>query len=265
VLADQLGRSVGDMYAGAIFPGLVLNRAVRGLCSRHHAAVSQIGAGAAGRSAPAARLEACRPRALRADPPLALIFLVLGTIFLGIATPTEGGAMGATGALALALINRRLKLGAAQAGHELDRQADFVVVFHSWSRDRIQPHVPRRERRPCGSSTCSPACPRPDRLSHRRERPLPSCSRSSSISFELAFIIVPLLAPVADKLGIDLIWFGVAARCQHADLVHAPAVRLRAVLPAQRGPGREYLDKISGKSTPPVTTGQIYWGRCRSW
>ena len=49
-------------------------------------------------------------------PPLALIFLVLGTIFLGIATPTEGGAMGAVGALVMALARRRLDLHAAAAG-----------------------------------------------------------------------------------------------------------------------------------------------------
>ena len=52
--------------------------------------------------------------------------------------------------------------------------------------------------------------------------------------FELSFIVIPLIGPVADKLGIDLIWFGVLLGGQHADLVHAPAVRLRAVLPAQR-------------------------------
>ncbi len=50
--------------------------------------------------------------------------------------------------------------------------------------------------------------------------------------FELSFIVVPLLAPVADKLGIDLIWFGVLLASEHADLLHAPAVRLCAVLPA---------------------------------
>jgi hypothetical protein len=48
--------------------------------------------------------------------------------------------------------------------------------------------------------------------------------------FELSFIVVPLLAPVAQKLGIDLIWFGVLLGGEHADLVHASAVRLRAVL-----------------------------------
>jgi len=78
--------------------------------------------------------------------------------------------------------------------------------------------------------------------------------------FELAFIIVPLLAPVADKLGIDLIWFGVLLGVNmQTSFMHPPfgfaLFYLRSVAPA-----REYPDKISGKSTPPVTTGQIYWG-----
>ena len=56
--------------------------------------------------------------------------------------------------------------------------------------------------------------------------------------FELAFIIVPLLVAPAEALGIDLIWFGVILGREHADLVHAPALRLCAVLPALgRGQG----------------------------
>jgi len=108
VLADQLGRSVGDMYQGAILPGLGLTALyfvyVMGRAIFNPA------------SAPALPPEARTLRGFKLlrrvvfvlIPPLALIFLVLGTIFLGVATPTEGGAMGATGALILALINRRL-------------------------------------------------------------------------------------------------------------------------------------------------------------
>ena len=66
---------------------------------------------------------------------------------------------------------------------------------------------------------------------------------------------------MAEKLGIDLVWFGVLHRGQHADLVHAPAVRLRAVLPAQRGADDDYNDKDHRrKPIAKVTTGQIYWG-----
>ena len=79
--------------------------------------------------------------------------------------------------------------------------------------------------------------------------------------FELSFIIIPLIGPVADKLGVDLIWFGVLLARQHADVVHASAVRLRALLPAQRrARPRNTSTGITGRKTAPVTTGQIYWG-----
>src|SRR4030095_6812005 len=78
--------------------------------------------------------------------------------------------------------------------------------------------------------------------------------------FELSFIIVPLLGPVADKLGIDLIWFGVLLGVNmQTSFMHPPfgfaLFYLRSVAPA-----RDYLDKITGKLTAPITTGQIYWG-----
>ena len=78
--------------------------------------------------------------------------------------------------------------------------------------------------------------------------------------FELAFIVIPLLGPVAEKLGIDLIWFGVLLGGQHADLVHAPALRFRLFYLRSVAPAKDYLDRVSGKLTAKVTTGQIYWG-----
>ena len=78
--------------------------------------------------------------------------------------------------------------------------------------------------------------------------------------FELAFIVVPLLGPVAEKLGIDLIWFGVLLGINmQTSFMHPPfgfaLFYLRSVAP--RG---EYLDKVTGLKMAPVTTGQIYWG-----
>jgi TRAP-type mannitol/chloroaromatic compound transport system permease large subunit len=78
--------------------------------------------------------------------------------------------------------------------------------------------------------------------------------------FELAFIVVPLLAPVAIKLGIDLIWFGVLLGVNmQTSFMHPPfgfaLFYLRSVAPA-----REYVDKLTGRRMQPVTTGQIYWG-----
>src|SRR3989475_3999172 len=97
VLAGQLGKSVGDMYAGAIFPGLFLTA----LYAVYVLATTLLFP----KLAPALPAEARLLRGWKLVarvlfvliPPLALIFLVLGTIFLGIATPTEGGAMCATG------------------------------------------------------------------------------------------------------------------------------------------------------------------------
>jgi TRAP-type mannitol/chloroaromatic compound transport system permease large subunit len=78
--------------------------------------------------------------------------------------------------------------------------------------------------------------------------------------FELSFIVIPLLGPVADKLGIDLIWFGVLlAVNMQTSFMHPPfgfaLFYLRSVAPA-----KTYLDKVTGRSMAPITTGQIYWG-----
>ena len=78
--------------------------------------------------------------------------------------------------------------------------------------------------------------------------------------FELAFIIVPLLGPVADKMGIDLIWFGVLlAVNMQTSFMHPPfgfaLFYLRSVAPK-----KDYIDKVTGKLTAAVKTSQIYWG-----
>jgi len=78
--------------------------------------------------------------------------------------------------------------------------------------------------------------------------------------FELSFIVVPLLGPVAEKLGIDLIWFGVLLGVNmQTSFMHPPfgfaLFYLRSVAPQS-----EYLDKLTRKRMAPVTTGQIYWG-----
>ena len=108
ILADQLGRSVGDMYAGALIPGLVLTALYTGYVFL----VTIFKPDAVPALPPEARTLRGAKLLMRVlfvlVPPLGLIFLVLGTIFLGVATPTEGGAMGATGALILALVKRRL-------------------------------------------------------------------------------------------------------------------------------------------------------------
>jgi TRAP-type mannitol/chloroaromatic compound transport system permease large subunit len=78
--------------------------------------------------------------------------------------------------------------------------------------------------------------------------------------FELAFIVIPLLKPVADKLGIDLVWFGVLLGVNmQTSFLHPPfgfaLFYFRSVAPI-----RDTIDRITGRLVAPVTTGQIYWG-----
>lgn len=129
VMADQLGKSVGDMYAGAFVPGLVLT----GLYVGYVVALSFFRPKWAPALPPAARSLRGGKLAWRVLttllPPLLLIFLVLGTIFLGIATPTEGGAMGASGALALAIARRRMNRKLLVQAMEKTAKLTTFVLF----------------------------------------------------------------------------------------------------------------------------------------
>jgi tripartite ATP-independent transporter DctM subunit len=192
-------------------------------------------------------------------PPLALIFLVLGTIFLGWATPTEGGAMGATGALILAMINRRLSWPLMrQAMNSTAKLTSFVIfilvgatvfslTFRGVNGDLWVEHL----------LTSMPG----GQIGFLIVVNLLVFVLAFFLDFfELAFIIVPLLAPVAEKLGIDLIWFGVLLGVNmQTSFMHPPfgfaLFYLRSVAPT-----KDYIDKLSGKLTKAVTTGQIYWG-----
>jgi tripartite ATP-independent transporter DctM subunit len=192
-------------------------------------------------------------------PPLALIFLVLGTIFLGWATPTEGGAMGASGALAMALARQRLSFKLIRQAMDTTAKLSTFVVFiligarvfsltfygvdgHKWV-EHLLLNLPGGQ---LGFLIVVNV--------------LVFFLAFFLDFFELSFIVVPLLGPVAEKLGIDLIWFGVLLGVNmQTSFMHPPfgfaLFYLRSVAPA-----RDYIDKVSGKRTAPVTTGQIYWG-----
>lgn len=208
VLGDQLGKSVGDMYAGAIGPSILQILLFIGFIA--------VVAIVAPHKMPPLPPEALMPRGwplyrrvLKGMvPSIALIFLVLGTIFMGLATPTEAGAMGAVGAVVLAAINGRFtwKLLREAMGNTmritsmvifiLIGATVFSLVFQGVDGSHWVEHL----------------------LSH-----LPGGQTGFLIFvnififflaffldfFEIAFIVVPLLAPVAAKLDIDLVWFGV--------------------------------------------------------
>jgi TRAP-type mannitol/chloroaromatic compound transport system permease large subunit len=192
-------------------------------------------------------------------PPLFLIFLVLGTIFVGVATPTEGGAMGATGALILAAMKGRLRLDMVrQAAQSTAKLSAFVVFILIGARVFSLTFYGVDGHRWVESMLVS----------------LPGGQIGFLVFvnafvfvlaffldfFELAFIVIPLLGPAAEKLGIDLIWFGVMLGVNmQTSFMHPPfgfaLFYLRSVAPKE-----PYTDRITGKLTQPVTTGQIYWG-----
>ncbi|SDA64557.1 TRAP transporter large permease subunit [Sinorhizobium sp. NFACC03] len=317
VLADQLGRSVGDMYAGALIPGLVLTglymvyillmtfirrdsmpalpleARTLGSGVTSLAVALAVAAGIAyaahvylyptqGENADilggtvgviVIYVVALIDRGLKINamsrlaqqviivliPPLALIFLVLGTIFLGIATPTEGGAMGAVGALIMAAAKGRLNMdvvrGALTATTRLSAFVLFILIgarVFSLTFYGVNGHI--------WVEHLLTAMPGGETGFLITVNLLVFFLAFFLDFFELAFIIVPLLAPAADKLGIDLIWFGVLLGINmQTSFMHPPfgfaLFYLRSV--AAKVP---YLDKITGKTIQPVTTGQIYWG-----
>ena len=192
-------------------------------------------------------------------PPLALVFLVLGTIFIGVATPTEGGAMGSVGALVLALLKGRLKFDLVRQAVESTAKLSAFVMFiligarvfsltfygvngHRWVEELLV-SLPGGE------------------LGFLVFVSLFIFVLAFFLDFfEIAFIVIPLLAPAAERIGIDLVWFGIILSVNmQTSFMHPPfgfaLFFLRSVAPRER-----YVDRVTGKWMEPVTTGQIYWG-----
>ena len=192
-------------------------------------------------------------------PPLLLIFLVLGTIFLGVATPTEGGAMGAMGALIMAVSRRRLNGQLLKQALATTTKLSSFVMFILVGATMF--------------SMVFQAADGPVWVEHLLAK-LPGGQLGFLIFvnvmifvlaffldfFELSFIVVPVLAPIADKMGIDLVWFGVLlAMNMQTSFMHPPfgfaLFYLRSVAPE-----KPYVDHVTGKTIAPVTTMQIYRG-----
>jgi len=344
VLADQLGRSVGDMYAAALVPGLLLvgtyllfivavaifkpawvpalppeariYREANGASGHKSLLVLLLicaGVGFAwsrvhesiinpmvGRSVPApgdevfilsmtvasllALLLAIINSVVRTGllsklaervtfvliPPLVLIFLVLGTIFLGIATPTEGGAMGAIGALVMAFARRKLNFGLMRQALDSTAKLSVFVLFiligstvFSFTFNAADGHI---------------------WVEHLFEK-LPGGALGFLIFvnllvfflgmfidfFEIAFIVVPMLAPVAAKLlpellpaGVPpefaLIWFGIVLSMNLQTSFLTPPFGFALFYLRSVAPKKDYTDRITGATIPAVTTPQIYKG-----
>jgi tripartite ATP-independent transporter DctM subunit len=246
VLADQMGRSVGDMYAGAIGPSMIQVA----LFMAWVLIVSILWP----KEVPALPKEARTLqgwalwwRCMRGMvPSLGLIFLVLGTIFFGLATPTEAGAMGAVGAIGLAAMYGNLTWPLLYQGmastmritamvtYILIGARTFSLVFQGvggkvWI-ENLLTSLPGGQ---IGFLIFANA--------------FIFVIAFFLDFFEIAFIIIPLLAPAAEKLGIDLVWFGVliCANIQ-TSFMHPPF-----------GFALFYLRGIAPKS---IKTSDIYWG-----
>ena len=323
ILADQLGKSVGDLYAGAFVPGFVLTglyvgyillvslikptfvpalpaeaRTIReddgtsGLRSLGILTVlSVIAAVAFAKTRPegtpldekivvsmcvgvgvaffaavlnkATKLGLLSRMAERVTfvliPPLGLIFLVLGTIFLGIATPTEGGAMGAMGALVMAIARRRIDFKLLRQAMDSTMKLSCFVLFIL-----------------VGATVFSLAFQGADGpvwVEHLLTG-LPGGQLGFLIVvnilvfllaffldfFELAFIIVPLVGPVAEKMGIDLVWFGVLLAVNMQSSFMHPSFGFALFYLRSVAPVDDYTDKVTKKPIKKVTIEQIYWG-----
>ncbi len=208
VLADQMGISVGDLFVGSLIPGLMLS----GMYALYVVAVAVLRPEAAPALPKEERevggAELARRVVLVLIPPLALIVLVLGSIFFGVATPTEAGALGAVGAMALAAANRRLDRAALRDTMTyttkltsmvvwlLIGSTAFTLVFRGlygdvWIEDLL---------------TNLPG----GRVGLLLVANLVVFVLGFFIDFfEIAFIILPLIVPAARVLGVDLVWFGV--------------------------------------------------------
>ena len=211
VLADQLGQSVGDLFKGALIPSLLLTS----LLVAYVLAVAYFRpnkAPAIPKEERAPDLHALAGAAFKVMlPPLALILIVLGSIFLGIATPSEAGALGSVGAMALAGMHGRLTRKAiGQTMQETMRLTTmvlfllvgataFTLVFRGLDGDL---HVR-------GMLTDLPG----GRVGLLIATNLAVFILGFFIDFfEIAFILLPLLVPAAEALGIqgqEMVWFGV--------------------------------------------------------
>ncbi len=192
-------------------------------------------------------------------PPVILVFLVLGLIFRGVATPTEGGAAGAAGALALAYLKRRISLPDLKIALEKTLKLSgfvmfilvgariFSVIFYNLGGHHMVENL---------------------------FAGLPGGEVGFLVTvnimifllaffldfFELAFIVVPLLLPLAHRIGIDPVWFGVMIGMNmQTSFLHPPfgfsLFFLRSVAPKE-----PYQDTVTGRMIDPVTSKQIYRG-----
>ncbi|MCL1467389.1 TRAP transporter large permease [Argonema galeatum] len=246
VLGDQLGVSVGDLFMGSVIPGLMM----AGAFALHVVIVAFLKpelAPALPEEVRAIGGKALGQRVLKVMvPPVVLILLVLGSIFFGIATPTEAGAIGCLGAIVLAAANQKLTPESLRRVSDVTMRTTsmvifiligstaFSLVFRGLNGDRFMFDV----------------------LSNLPGGKVGFLFVSMAVVFilgffidffEIAFIVVPLFVPVAQQLGIDLVWYGVVLGANLQTSFLTP-------------PFGFALFYLRGVAPPEVTTGDIYRG-----
>jgi len=246
VLADQLGVSVGDLFIGSLLPGLLMTAAFA-----VHVIITAI---LKPEAAPALPPEVCdlpagalAARVMQAMvPPLLLILLVLGSIFFGITTPTEAGAVGSVGAILLAAFNHQLNWNALREVCDATLRISTMVVFILLGSTAFSLVF----RGLHGEQVVT------NLLLNLPGGPVGFLVFSMAIVFflgffidffQIAFIIVPLFAPIAQQYGMDLVWFGVVIGTNLQTSFLTP-------------PFGFALFYLRGIAPPEVTTGDIYRG-----
>jgi tripartite ATP-independent transporter DctM subunit len=246
VLGDQLGVSVGDLFIGSVIPGLMMSGAFAlhvlivaffkpDLAPALPAEVREIGGKALAKRVIQVML-----------PPLILILLVLGSIFFGFATPTEAGAVGCVGSMVLAAANRQFTLDAlsrvCDATLKITSMVLFILlgstafslVFRGLNGDQFMFDV--LANLPGGV------------IGFLVVSMVTVFILGFFIDFfEIAFIVVPLFVPVAQQLGIDLVWYGVILGANLQTSFLTP-------------PFGFALFYLRGVAPPEVSTSDIYRG-----
>jgi len=247
VLGDQMGVSVGDLFLGALIPGFMLS-SLYVLYIAGYAFMRPEWAPAL----PAEELAKFREGAMVRQvlkvlvPPLFLIVAVLGSIFLGIATPTEAGAVGAVGAMLLAALNGRMSWRLLRESVEatgvltsmvmliLVGATAFALVFRGLDGDWLVRDL----------LTSLPG----EQLGFLLFSMLVIFVLGFFIDFfEIVFIVVPIFLPAAMFLQIDLVWYGILI---------ALVIQTSFLTP----PFGFALFYLRGVTPPEISTPQIYKG-----
>ncbi|MCZ8111506.1 MAG: TRAP transporter large permease subunit [Betaproteobacteria bacterium] len=192
-------------------------------------------------------------------PPLLLIFLVLGTIFLGIATPTEGGAMGAVGSVLLALGRRRLTMTLLRQGLDASAKLSIFVLFVLIG-STIFALTFQAIDGPVWVKSLFAALPGGELGFLLFVNALIFVLGCFIDFFEIAFILLPLLLPVLRELDINLIWFGVMVALNLQTSFLTPPFGFALFYLRSVAPKKDYVDKVTGKPIPAFRTGDIYKG-----